>query len=209
MTEYTLVIGNKNFSSWSLRPWLVLKATGTPFKEITVKLRTPETRQNALKYSPSGQVPVLLTGTMKIWDSMAICETLAELFPEVRLWPSDSHARAHARSICAEMHSGFAALRSKHSMDMTARTPQTPDDDVKAHIERIEHIWREARHINGRGKGDFLYGKFGIADAFYAPVVSRFVTYGFAVAQDTKAYMDTIWNYPAFAQWYAEAEKES
>lgn len=208
MTEYTLVTGNKRFSSWSMRPWLAMKASGVPFREITVRLREPDSKQNILKYSPSGQVPLLLIDQRPVWDSLAICETLAELFPEAKLWPENAALRSHARSLCAEMHSGFAALRQKHQMDLLARIPSTPDDDVKVHIARIEQLWREARALPGRSKGDYLYGAFTIADAYYAPVVTRFVTYGFDVAADTKAYMDVIWQHPHFAQWYAEAEKE-
>lgn len=208
MTDYTLVIGNKNFSSWSLRPWLAMKATGAPFTEVNIALRTPESKENILKYSPSGQVPALIIGQHVVWDSLAICETLAEHFPDSRLWPADAVARAHARSLCAEMHSGFAALRQKHAMDMTARTPKAMDDDVKTCVARIEQLWREARKHNGRGKGDYLYGRFGIADAFYAPVVSRFVTYDIPVASDTRAYMDVILGHPAYVEWYQAAEKE-
>lgn len=208
MTDYTLVIGNKNFSSWSMRPWLVMKAAGAPFTEINVKLRTPESKENILKYSPSGQVPVLKFGEVTVWDSLAICETLAEHFPAANLWPADSTARAHARSMCTEMHSGFAALRQKHPVDMTARTPKPVDDDVKDIVTRIEQLWREARSHNGRSKGNYLYGAFTIADAFYAPVVSRFVTYDIPVAKDTREYMDVIWNHPAFQEWYKAAESE-
>lgn len=208
MTDYTLVIGNKNFSSWSMRPWLVMKATGAKFTEINVKLRTPESKADILKHSPSGQVPALKFGGTTVWDSLAICETLAEHFPNANLWPTDAAARAHARSICAEMHSGFAALRQKHQVDMTARTPKPMDDDVKEIVTRIQQLWREARAHSGRGKGNYLYGAFSIADAFYAPVVSRFVTYDIPVAKDTREYMDVIWNHPAFAEWYKAAEKE-
>ncbi len=209
MTDYTLVIGNKNFSSWSMRPWLVMKATSAKFTEVNVKLRLPESKANILKYSPSGQVPALLFGTTTVWDSLAICETLAEHFPAANLWPADASARTHARSMCAEMHSGFAALRQKHQVDMTARTPKPMDDDVKEIVTRIEQLWREARKHPGRGKGDYLYGTFTIADAFYAPVVSRFVTYDIPVAKDTREYMDVIWKHPAFVEWYKAAEKET
>lgn len=208
MTNYTLVIGNKNFSSWSMRPWLAMKATGAPFTEINVKLRTPKSKAEILKYSPSGQVPALIFDNCAVWDSLAICETLAEHFPAAHLWPSNAAARAHARSLCAEMHSGFAALRQKHPMDMTARTPKPLDDDVRDIVTRIEHLWREAHKHPGRGKGEYLYGTFSIADAFYAPVVSRFVTYDIPVAKDSRDYMGVIWNHPAFQQWYKAAEKE-
>lgn len=209
MSELTLVIGNKNFSSWSLRAWLALKATGEPFREIMVRLREPDSKQNILKYSPSGQVPLLLIGKNPVWDSLAIGETLAEMFPDAHLLPRDAHARMHVRSICAEMHAGFAALRSRHPVDMRARIPSQPNDEVKAIITRIEHIWREAKALPGRGKGEFLLGEFGLADAFYAPVVSRFVTYGFNVADDTREYMAAIWSHPHFVEWYQAAEKEA
>lgn len=206
--EYTLVIGNKNYSSWSLRAWLAMKATGAAFREVMISLRQPDTRQQALTYSPSGKVPVLITGKMTVWDSLAIGETLAEWFPDAGLWPSDSHTRAHARAICAEMHSGFMPLRSKHPMAMRERTPQTPDEDVAEIIARIEHLWREARALPGRSAGEFLYGGFSLADAFYAPVVSRFVTYGFPVSDDSRRYMEAVWHHPDFADWYSAAERE-
>ena len=174
MAELTLVIGNKQFSSWSLRPWLALKQLGLPFREVLVLLRRPETKAEILKYSPSGKVPYLIDGSLGVWDSLAIIEYLNELKPEARLWPADRAARAFARSISAEMHSGFAALRQHLGMDLK-RTPAKGEwpSEAAADIERVQAIWAEARARHGKG-GPFLFGAFTAADAMYAPVVNRF-----------------------------------
>lgn len=208
MLHYTLVIGNKNFSSWSLRAWLAMRATSAPFTEIRIPLRTEQSRTLILSHSPSGKVPALKYGPHVVWDSLAIGETLAETFPDAGLWPADACARAHARALCAEMHSGFEPLRSQHPMDMTARTPKPPSAEVRANVDRIEHLWQEALGFLGRGEGDFLYGSFGLADAFYAPVVSRLVTYAIPVTDRSRRYMDAVWNHPYFQEWYAGAEQE-
>jgi glutathione S-transferase len=202
----TLVIGNKNYSSWSMRAWLALKATGADFTEILIPLRQVNTKQDILRYSPSGLVPVLLADGRPIWDSLAIGEYLAQQFPAARLWPRDALLRAHARSASAEMHAGFTALRGKRPMNMKKRETLPDDADVTRDVARIEQIWDEARSLTGRG--DFLYGDFTLADVMYAPVVSRFVTYGIAVGKENKAYMDRIWNLPAFQEWYEAALKE-
>jgi glutathione S-transferase len=207
MPAYTLVIGNKNYSSWSMRPWLALKATGKAFKEVVIVLDQKNSKQEILKYSPSGSVPVLLIDNTPIWDSLSICEALAELHPEANLWPTDREAKAHARSICAEMHSSFLDLRKQCPMDMKKRAPVTPSPEVKAQLTRIEQIWENARAKYGKG-GNFLFGHFTIADAFYAPVVSRFITYGFPASKENQKYMDTISSMPHFKEWYNAALEE-
>jgi glutathione S-transferase len=207
MINYTLVIGNKNYSSWSMRAWLMLKATGVDFKEILIPLRQENTRREIERHSPSGKVPVLLVDGFPIWDSLAIGEYLAQQLPQEKLWPADSLVQAHARSISAEMHSGFTALRTKRSMNMKKRETPAPDAEVTQEVARIEHIWAEARTM--ATPGDFLFGAFTIADAMYAPVVSRFVTYGIKVSKDSQRYMDAVWNMPAFGEWYKAALEET
>jgi len=208
MARYTIVLGNKNYSSWSLRGWLPLKQTGAPFEEIVIPLRGTETRTEILKHSPAGKVPVLETSNLLIWDSLAIAEFLAENHPEAGLWPKDNTARAMARSVAAEMHSGFPSLRQQLPMDMrTRRMEKTLTDDVKADIRRILTIWQDCRERLGAG-GDFLFGDFGIADAYFAPVVSRFVTYGVPLDRVADDYCDAVTAWPNFKEWYADAETE-
>ena len=207
-TDLTLVIGNKAYSSWSLRPWLALKHTGRPFREILVPLRRPDTRARILEHSPSGRVPCLKDGGRVIWDSLAICEYLAERFPDAALWPGDAEARALARAVSAEMHSGFAALRTHMSMDLKAAHPgegRTPE--TEADIARIAALWRGMRERFGQG-GDFLFGRFSIADAMYAPVVTRFVTYGVALDAVGQAYVEAVQALPAMREWTAAALAE-
>ena len=208
MAELTLVIGNKQFSSWSLRPWLALKQLGLPFREVLVLLRRPETKAEILKYSPSGKVPYLIDGSLGVWDSLAIIEYLNELKPEARLWPADRAARAFARSISAEMHSGFAALRQHLGMDLK-RTPAKGEwpSEAAADIERVQAIWAEARARYGSG-GPFLFGQFTAADAMYAPVVTRFHRYGVPLDPALAAYRDAVLALPAMQEWTAAAQKE-
>ncbi|HET7333785.1 MAG TPA: glutathione S-transferase family protein [Rhizomicrobium sp.] len=211
-TLYSLIIGTKNWSSWSLRPWLALKATGVSFDEIVIALRQPDTAARIGEHSPSGKVPVLkITGngqTQTVFDSLAICETLAEQFPNANLWPKDKNARGFARSIAAAMHSGFPDLRSTLPMDF-ARRIETPalSDAVKNQIAEVEGYWNEARNIYGKG-GEFLFGEFSIADCMYAPVVSRFVTYNIAIKGTARAYMDAVMNRDAMKQWGEAAAAE-
>ena len=175
--EFDLVIGDKAWSSWSLRPWLAAKVAGIPFREVPVRLRQPETASEIAGYSPSGRIPVLIRGDFSVWDSLAICEYLAELAPQAQLWPADAQARAVARSISAEMHSGFQALRNEFPMDFHARIAgHVPSAQARADIRRVVQIWREVRRDFGEG-GPFLFGGFSIADAMYAPVATRFRTY--------------------------------
>lgn len=203
-----LVIGNKNYSSWSMRPWVVLKAFGIPFEEVRICLDRPDTPARIAQYTSAGRVPVLVDGEITVWDSLAICEYLAEQFPDKGLWPRDVAARAHARSICAEMHAGFGALRSAMWMNIRAsfpgkgRTPESQSD-----IARICEIWEDClEHSGNRG---FLFGDFSIADAYYAPVVMRFRTYGVWLAPSVQAYVDRVVAHPAVAQWIREAQDET
>lgn len=209
METFRLIIGNKAYSSWSLRPWLVLKHVGIPFTEIRIPLLQEDSVQRLSGLSPSGRVPVLKAGGLDIWDSLAICEYLAEQFPQHKLWPSDVAARAVARSISAEMHAGFSALREnmthnvRKSLPGKGRAPGVQDD-----IDRICAIWRDCRARFG-AEGDFLFGRFGIADAMYAPVVNRFVTYGVEVDPISAAYMRAIRALPALQQWITDAHAET
>lgn len=205
-----LVIGNKNFSSWSLRPWLLLKQAGLPFREIPVRLRQADTKAQILVHSPSGKVPALIDGDLTVWDSLAICEYLAEKasLNHVDLWPADPKARAEARSVSAEMHSGFAALRQQMSMEVAASRPgegQTPE--VLADIARIAALWTSCRE-RFAAAGPFLFGDFSVADAMYAPVAFRFHTYGVELPPLAAAYRDTLLALPAMQEWAAGARAE-
>ncbi len=208
--DLTLVIGNKNYSSWSLRPWLVLKQAGIPFTELRIPLyHAPDWREQVRKYSPSGLVPALRHGAIKIWDSLAICEYLAERFPEKRLWPADVVARAEARTVSAEMHSGFQALRHGMFTNVRRRMPnrgRTPE--AAANIERVTAIWNDYRQRYAAG-GPFLFGHFSIADAMYAPVALRFQTYTVAPSGAAHEYMRTLLALPAMQEWIAAAHAET
>jgi glutathione S-transferase len=209
--DLTLVIGNKNYSSWSLRPWLVLKQAGIPFTEVSIPLYVGDWRERVLKHSPSGKVPVLEHGAIKIWDSLAICEYLAEQFPEKQLWPADVAARAEARSVSAEMHSGFQALRQHMFMNIRRRLPaRGRNPEVAADIGRITAMWNGCRRRYAPG-GTFLFGRFSLADAMYAPVALRFQTYEVAVDGAAGKYLQTLLALPALQEWIAaaRAEKES
>ena len=205
-----LVIGNKNYSSWSMRPWLALRANNIPFEEIFISLYSGEAdKQRILDFTRSGKVPVLVDGDVAIWDSLAIIEYVAERFPEKRLWPEHPSRRAHARSVSAEMHSGFAALRNECGMNL--RRPVMAialSEDAKANVARIQEIWIDCRERYGH-EGPFLFGAFGAADAMFAPVVHRFRTYAIEVAPQVKAYMETMMALPAFAQWTEEGLAET
>lgn len=209
MDALTLIIGNKNYSSWSLRPWLVLKQAGIPFHEVRIPLYTPDSRPQLLKYSPSGKVPALIDGDVTVWESLAICEYLAERFPEKHLWPADIKARALARAVSTEMHAGFGALRQHMSMNCRKRLPgkgRTPE--VLKDIERIRTIWNDCRARFGK-HGDFLFGHFTVADAMYAPVALRFVTYAVEPDPVCTAYVSAITSLPAIQQWLADAKAET
>jgi glutathione S-transferase len=209
MTPLTLVIGNKNYSSWSLRPWLVLRQAGIFFDEVRIPLYTPESAAELAKWSPSGKVPALHDGDIRVWDSLAICEYLNERFPDKQLWPADAAARAVARSISAEMHSGFSALREHMSMNIRARYPDKGRTaESLADVERIVAIWTDCRARFGGG-GDFLFGRFGIADAMYAPVALRFQTYGVDLTGAAKDYAEAVLALPALKAWVADAAAET
>jgi len=209
----TLVIGNKNYSSWSLRPWIAMKVAGIPFKEILIPLYEPGSREETLKYSPAGKVPILIDGEERVWESLAILEHLAERFPEAGLWPQDRRARSHARVVATEMHAGFQPLRRDCTMNLWLPVKVRPQsEEVLANMRRIEELWRECRaHFGAKAaqSGPFLFGRFGAADAMYAPVVSRFHTYGLPVAADTRAYMDAAMALPAWREWTDAAMKET
>ena len=209
MPPLTLAIGNKNYSSWSMRPWLALRQAGIAFKEVRIPLYWPESAAQLTAWSPSGLVPALHDGEIKVWDSLAICEYLNERFPEHGLWPADLLARAVARSVSAEMHAGFGALRQNMSMNIRARYPdQGRTPECLADIARILAIWTDCRARFGRG-GDFLFGRFCIADAMYAPVVLRFQTYGVALTGAARAYAEAILALPALREWVADALAET
>ena len=212
---YTLVVGTRQWSSWSLRPFVALGAIGVPFETVVIRLRVKPpapvtTRDEILKHSPAGKVPVLKIAehgkTLAVWDSLAICETLAERHPEARLWPTDATTRAIARAYACEMHSGFPDVRDQLSMAFASKLP-LPElrEDTKGQIARIITAWSDAL---ARHKGDFLFGHFTIADCMYAPVVSRFDTFGVAVPKEVRAYMDRILALPAMQAWRKGAEEE-
>lgn len=209
MSDITLYIGDKNLSSWSLRPWLVLKQAGIPFTEEMIRFSRPETHADILKHSPTGLVPCLVDGDIRVWDSLAIAEYLADRFPEKHLWPQDRAARAEARAISAEMHSGFSALRTVWPMNFArADMRHIRPDAVRRDIARIADVWTGARQRHGAG-GPFLFGAFSIADAMYAPVVSRFVTYGpVELPAAAAAWRDMMAALPAMKEWGEGAKAE-
>ena len=209
MSKLTLVIGNKNYSSWSLRPWLLLRHAGIPFDEVRVPLYRPDSVEPLARLSPSGLVPVLHDGDLRVWDSLAICEYVNERFPEKQLWPLDQEARAAARSASAEMHAGFTGLRQHMCMNIRARYPgkgRTPQSEKD--IARILALWAECRARYGQD-GDFLFGRFSIVDVFYAPVVLRFQTYGVPLEGAAMAYGDALLALPALQAWIADAQTEA
>lgn len=209
MDTLTLVIGNKNYSSWSLRPWLLLRQAGIQFTEVQISFLPRETlRERILVYSPSGKVPVLIHGRLAVWESLAICEYLAERFPDHGLWPADSAARALARAVSAEMHAGFAALRQHMPMNSRRRYPgQGRAPGVKEDIDRILQIWQTCRTRYGEN-GDFLFGTFSIADAMFAPVALRFVTYGVTLNPLAGDYVAALLALPSMRQWLADSAAE-
>ena len=206
MAPLTLVIGNRNYSSWSLRAWLLMKHVGLQFEEIVIALDTPETREEIDKHGPSGRVPVLRHGELRVWDSLAICEYVAELTGKG--WPQSREVRAQARSVCAEMHSGFTTLRSLWPMNARARNRRTVvTAALEADIERIEEIWNDCRARFGSG-GPWLFGEYTIADAMYAPVVLRFNTYGARISQTARWYMASVLEDGALQEWLQAAKQE-
>ena len=203
-----LVIGNKNYSSWSLRPWLLMRVASIEFEEIVIPLYQSDSKTRQLAYSPAGKVPILIDGDVTVWDSLAIGEYLAEKFPDAALWPRQAKARAHARAVTAEMHSGFGDLRSQMPMNCRASHPgqgHTPGalDDAA----RIAAIWSDCRARHA-GDGPFLFGAFTIVDAFFARVVTRFVTYSVVLPEVCAEYIATILALPTMQEWYAGGAQE-
>jgi glutathione S-transferase len=223
MTEFCqmalplLILGSKNYSSWSLRPWMLLKHLGVNFEEVVLKLDTEQFHQEISKYSPSRRVPVLIDGDVRVWDSLAIAEFAAEQMTrwrsdvpgaEPRVWPADPAARAHARAIAAEMHAGFQTLRDLYPVNIRAKNVKvrmTPD--LARDIERVDRIWSGARHRFGNG-GPWLFGDYSAADAMFAPVGLRFRTYGAQLSSRSREYLDTVLNDPVLGEWIAAAQAE-
>jgi glutathione S-transferase len=205
----TLIIGNKNYSSWSFRPWIAMKVAGIAFDEKVVPLYERGSREQVLQYSPVGKVPVLVDGDQRIWESLAILEYLAEKFPKANLWPRDPRARSHARVVATEMHAGFQPLRKSCPMNLwlPVKSRQQPEE-VMDNVRRIESLWADCRARFGQG-GPFLFGPFGAADAMYAPVVSRLHSYGIRVGDVACAYMDAVMALPAWEEWRTAALKET
>jgi glutathione S-transferase len=204
----TLVLGNKNYSSWSFRPWIAMKVAGIPFSDRVISLNDPEFKPTLLKLSPAGKVPVLIHGDIHVWESLAILEYVAENFPDAALWPADERARAHARAICSEMHAGFVPLRRHCPMNLwrPVKHRELPDE-VAANVRRIDAMWSECRERYAAG-GPFLFGRFSAADAMYAPVVSRFHTYDVDIASASRRYMEAVMALPAWREWREAALKE-
>ena len=202
-----LVVGNKNYSSWSLRGWLLLRAFGIPFTEVQVWLDAgPEAAAELRRLSPSARVPCLIDDGLVVWDSLAIAEYVAEKFPAAGIWPRDARHRALARSVCAEMHSGFTALRKALPMNIRNRYPAAPiGEDARADVARIAAIWRECLQASG---GPFLFGAFSAADAFFAPVAARLRSYGVTLEADLERYVDAVLGHTAMKEWCAAAAVE-
>jgi len=209
MQTLTLVVGNMNYSSWSMRPWVLMKHLGIPFEQVKLRFHSQEWDAGIARWSPSRLVPVLWRGDQAVWDSLAIMETLNEWHAEKGVWPKDAAARAFARSIAAEMHSGFRDLRSNMPMNIRASHPgKGMNPAVRANIDRIEALWAEARRRFGAG-GPFLFGEFCAADAMYAPVVMRFATYGPALAPESAKYCEAMRNAAGVRAWIAESSQET
>ena len=213
MAQLSLVIGNRNYSSWSLRPWLLLRHAAIPFEEIQLQFYERADGHVGVtgieRYSPTGKVPLLMVDGEPVWDSLAICETLAELHPEKALWPADPRARRTARAITAEMHSGFQALRSAMPMNIRGSFPGEGDTPaVQRDIARIIAIWSACREQHGAA-GPMLFGRFSVADAFYAPVVMRFFTYAVALPAECVAYAEAVRALPAMREWMDAAQRET
>jgi glutathione S-transferase len=208
MPSLTIAIGNKNYSSWSLRGWLALEHIGVPYREVVIPLGRAETRALIAEHSPSGRVPALHHDDARVWDSLAIAEHLAEAFPDAHLWPDDRTARAFARAVSAEMHSGFPALRESMPMNIKARFPgygRTPAS--LRDIDRVRALWSECRTRFGQG-GPYLFGRFSVADAMYAPVVFRFRTYDVSLDAVQRAYQGAMLAHPGMQKWARAAEAE-
>ncbi len=209
MPALTLYHGNKNYSSWSMRAWLALKLTGAEFREVAFHLGEPGVREKIRRHSPTGKVPALQHGELVVWDSLAICEYLAELFPEAPMWPEDRAARAVARAVSAEMHSGFAALRANMPFNVRRSSPgKGRAEGVQEDIDRIADIWRSSRTSYGMD-GAYLFGRYSLADVMFAPVVSHFNTYAVELDDVSSDYAAAVWEQPHVREWRAAAEAES
>jgi glutathione S-transferase len=207
----TIVVANKAYSSWSMRGWLAVRIAGVAYEEVVIPLREANTRMEILKYSPSAKLPALVDGEVTVWESLAIIEYLADKHPHAPMWPKDLAARAHARAIAAEMHGGFVPLRRNLPMNLRRKIPAPfLDDPVQTDINRIQAIWRDARRRFGSalGVGPFLFGGFSAADAMFAPVATRFDTYGIALEAQASAYVAAIMAQPFVAEWIAAAQQE-
>jgi glutathione S-transferase len=203
-----LILGNKNYSSWSFRPWIAMKVAGIAFDEEVISLNAADFKERVTRVSGAGKVPALVEGPVQVWESLAILEYLAERFPAAGLWPSDPAARAQARAIAAEMHAGFVPLRRHLPMNMWRPVkPRELPAEVQVNVRRIEAMWADCRTRFGAG-GPYLFGRLGAADAMYAPVVSRFHTYAVEVGAPTRAYMTAVMALPAWREWYAAAIAE-
>jgi glutathione S-transferase len=207
MSRTTITLSSKNYSSWSLRGWLMLKQTGIAFDEVVIPLREADTRAAILRRTPSGKLPTLVHGDVTVWESLAIGEYLAELFPQAGLWPSAPGARAHARAVSNEMHAGFLPLRRHFPMNMRKIFDRAATPEVQEDIDRITALWRDCRRRYGAG-GSFLFGSFTIADAMYAPVVSRFRTFKLPLDPEAEAYAAAMTEWPAYREWLAAARAE-
>ncbi len=201
-----LVIGNKRYSSWSMRPWLLMKTFEIPFEEIVVPLYRDDSKPALLAHAPAGKVPVLKDGELRVWESLAIIDYVADLYPDLPIWPRDRAARAHARSLACEMHAGFTALRSECSMNFgRAAHPVPLSDAARAEADRIDAAWRDAL---ARHNGPFLFGQFSAADAMFAPIVQRFDAYVVPVSNEARDYMETVKSLPGWKEWSAAAKRE-
>jgi len=203
-----LVIANKNYSSWSMRPWLLMSEFGLEFEVVQESLAGSDLKERLGRHSPSCKVPVLIDKGLAVWDSLAICEYVSEQYLGGKGWPDAVSARAHARSISAEMHSGFMAMRSEMPMNIRARRVVQPSEAALANITRIDQIWLDCRQQYGGG-GDWLFGKFSIADCMYAPVAMRFNTYGTELSKASQAYVSALSNNPSVMAWIEAARKET
>jgi glutathione S-transferase len=204
----TLIIGNKNYSSWSMRPWIAMRAASIPFDETVIPLYEAGSAERIRQFSPAGKVPILIDGDTRVWESLAILEYLAERFPAAGLWPKDVAARAHARAIANEMHGGFMPLRRECAMNMWhPPSKRELSAEAAANVKRIDEIWSACR-ARAAADGAFLFGAFSAADAMYAPVVSRFHTYAIEVSDASRAYMAAVMALPAWREWFAAALQE-
>lgn len=205
--KLTLVIGNKNYSSWSLRPWLAMAAKNIPFSEVLIPLEHPNTRQQVLQYSPTGLVPALKFGNLLLWESLSIIEYVADKHPEANLWPEEPEYRAIARSLAAEVHAGFQALRNHCPMNLRRRAARRMSPAAEADVMRLANYWRRFR-AESAGGGPFLFGEFGAVDAMFAPLATRIRSYEIPVDRVTNEYVDAIYNLPAFQKWYLAGAAE-